>query len=233
MSKTAFRSRSIAAIILLFLILSPLQDSIDLQRRRMGFERRLMLMPGQVAGNLILGGFKGLAADLLWLQVESLFHSGQHYKMLPLFQSITFLQPKFITPWAVGGWHMAYNISVKAKNEEEKQFWIKHGVDFLAEGIKNNPERYDLYFELGWTYFNKVKDYANAVKYFELAAKFPRPEYVDDVLAHAYEENGQIKEAIATWERILAGPDTPFRQIAARMLSRLKKYGTTKVETYQ
>lgn len=226
MTKNRYRSASIAAIILLFLLLSPFQDKIDLQRKQMGFEQRLLLMPGQVTGSLVLGGFKGLAADLLWLQVEDLFHSGQSYKMLPIFKSVTFLQPKFITPWAVGGWHLAYNISVMAKDPKEKEAWIQAGVDFLKEGISYNPERYDLYFELGWTLFHKVKNYSESVKYLELARKFPRPDYVDDVLAHAYEKNGQIDRAIETWEEI-GKRGSGFSQIAPRMIHSLKTYGST------
>lgn len=226
MTKRTYLNTSIAVIILLFLLLSPLQDKIDLQRKQMGFEQRLLLMPGQVAGSLVLGGFKGLAADLLWLQVEELFHSGQSHKMLPILRSVTFLQPKFITPWAVGGWHLSYNISVMEKDPKEKEAWIQAGIDFLKEGISYNPERYDLYFELGWTFFHKVKNYPEAVRYLEIARKFPRPDYVDDVLAHAYEKNGQIDLAIKTWKEIFRS-DNSFKQIAPRMIKNLKTYGST------
>ncbi|MFA7328886.1 MAG: hypothetical protein WC081_05225 [Candidatus Ratteibacteria bacterium] len=227
MTKITYRNSSIAAIVLLFLLLSPLQNKIDLQRKQMGFEQRLLLMPGQITGSLILGGFKGLAADLLWLQVEELFHSGQSYKMLPILRSVTFLQPKFVTPWAVGGWHLSYNISVMVKDHpEQEKAWIQAGVDFLKEGISYNPERYDLYFELGWTFFNKVKNYAEAVKYLELACKFPRPDYIDDALAHAYEKNGQIDRAMETWKEIINSGNS-FSPTAVRMLHNLKTYGST------
>jgi pentatricopeptide repeat protein len=226
MTRKSYRTASIIVIILLFLLLSPLQDKIDLQRRQMGFEQKLLLMPGQVTGSLVLGGFKGLAADLLWLQIEELFHSGQHYKMLPVLRSVTFLQPKFITPWAVGGWHLAYNISVMEKDPVASEKWIQAGVDFLKEGLSYNPERYDLYFELGWTLFHKVKNYAESVKYLEMARKFPRPEYVDNVLAHAYEKNGQIDKAIELWTDI-SKRGSDFSPLAPRMIHNLKTYGST------
>ena len=226
MTKKRYQNTSVAAVILLFLLLSPLQDKIDLQRKQMGFEQRLLLMPGQVAGSLVLGGFKGLAADLLWLQVEDLFHSGQSFKMLPLLKSVTFLQPKFITPWAVGGWHLSYNISVMTEDPKEKEAWIQAGIDFLKEGITYNPERYDLYFELGWTFYHKVKNYAEAVKYLELACKFPGPDYLPNVLAHAYEKNGRIDQAIETWKEI-GRSRSNFRDLAPRMIHNLKTHGST------
>ena len=228
MTRRTYRNASVATVILLFLLLSPLQDKIDLQRKQMGFEQRLLLMPGQVAGSLVLGGFKGLAADLLWLQVETLFHSGQSHKMLPVLRSVTFLQPKFITPWAVGGWHLSYNISVtfKDKEPEEEAAWIQAGIDFLKEGITYNPERYDLYFELGWTFYHKVKNYAEAVRYLELACKFPGPDYLPNVLAHAYEKNGQIDRSIETWKEIIRSGNS-FGRIAQRHIRNLKTYGST------
>jgi len=210
--------------LLLYLPVYFLQISIDYSKKLERIETGLLLMPGQIAGSLVLSGFKGLAADLLWLNVENYWHSGQHYKMLPLFEAVAWLQPHYITVWAVGGWHMAYNIYVAVKTEEEKQYWYNQGIKFLKKGVSYNPDKYDLYFETGWTYYHKGKDYPNAVKYFEKAIKYPHPEYVDDVLAHAYEKNGQIKKAIETWEYVRDNYPT-FRSVAIRMIYDLKTKG--------
>jgi len=269
-------------------------------------------MPGQVAGSLVLGGFRGIAADLLWLNVEDFWHKGQHYKMLPLLDSVSWLQPQYITVWAIGGWHMAYNIyaNVGGKSDElEKQlnekiqgagkglqnalkpiikisgeihelkencdsyngrgmpekdipgliarldnykaslealqkngdiqpfaetvmqladiareqlFWYAKGVTFLKRGVSYNPEKYDLYFELGWTYFHKGKDYANATRYLEKAVRFPHPAYVDNVLAHAYELNDEPDKALKEWEKQLNGG---FSSIAERAIHAIKTEG--------
>lgn len=296
--------RLFIALILLIPI-GFLQVSIDYSKKIENLESNLLLMPGQMAGSLILSGFKGLAADLLWLNIENYWHSGQHYKMLPLLEAIAWLQPNYIVVWAVGGWHMAYNIfsNVRARGEvlnsqlekllkdvsdknkkelflniskeiknlieglardykktdkkieeyykitdncfknieifqDDKEykkiydnlcelikvpvemlFWYKNGISFLKKGIAYNPDRYDLYFELGWTYYHKGNDYPNAVRYLEKAIKFPHPEYVDDVLAHAYEKNGQIDLAIKQWEKLLG---TSFESIAKRAIETLK-----------
>ncbi|MCX7917253.1 MAG: hypothetical protein N2589_03910 [bacterium] len=294
--------------ILLFIPIGFLQVSIDYTRKVEDLESDILLMPGQIAGSLILSGFKGLAADLLWLNIENYWHTGQHYKMLPLLEIIAYLQPTYIVVWAVGGWHMAYNIYAnvrsrgnslieeiekrlpkiedktkielldKVKNDiknlieglmrdyvktedkiaeyinianknyqkieifkdkkeykeiydlfynlinvpVEMLYWYTNGVSFLKKGITYNKDRYDLYFELGWTYYHKGMDYPNAVKYLEKAVKFPHPEYVDDVLAHAYEKNGQIDLAIKQWEKLLG---TGFDYIAKRAIHSLKTTG--------
>jgi len=298
--------------LLLYIPLGFLQVSIDYTRKVEDLESGLLLMPGQVAGSLVLSGFKGMAADLLWLNIENYWHSGQHYKMLPLLESIAWLQPHYITVWAVGGWHMSYNIfaevksgkeklmkeykeKVKKLSEKEKKnlqkilaigdrtiyliknlglkegiqedkipellsemnnyeyflnnyryekeskdaffveavkqfvacvkemlYWYTQGTEFDKKGVAYNPDRYDLYFETGWTYYHKGKDYKNAVRYLEKAVKFPHPDYVDDVLAHAYEKNGQMDMAMKEWEKLL---NTGFKDIAERALQELKTKG--------
>ncbi|MCD6407926.1 tetratricopeptide repeat protein [bacterium] len=293
--------------LILYIPLGFLQVSIDYTRKLEELESGLLLMPGQMAGSLILSGFKGLAADLLWLNIENYWHTGQHYKMLPLFEAVAWLQPHYITVWGVGGWHMSYNIfaevrgrernlskmyekKMKQLSEKEKEnlkkvieirdrlkklvdklslsigmeetripklleeisryenilnnfkgsekeneivelvkplisivremiYWYTQGIKFLKKGIAYNPERYDLYFELGWTYYHKGKDYKNSVRYLERAIKFPHPDYVDDLLAHAYEKTGQIDLAIKQWEKLL---NTGFKTIAERAIKVLK-----------
>lgn len=208
--------------VLLYIPLGFLQVHIDYRRKLEDLEARLMLMPGQVAGSLVLSGFRGVAADLLWLNIEDLWHKGHTHKLLPLFDSVAWLQPKYITVWAVGGWHMAYNIYAAVEDPEEKQFWYQQGVDFLKKGIAYNSEKYDLYFELGWTYYHKGEDYPNAVRYLENAAKFPGPDYVQSLLAHAYELNGQVDKAVEQWTKVL---DTTFAPIARRALKAINKDG--------
>jgi tetratricopeptide (TPR) repeat protein len=296
----------------LYIPLGLLQVKIDYNRKIEDLEGRLLLMPGQVAGNLVLGGFRGIAADLLWLNIEDFWHKELHYKMLPLFDSVSWLQPKYITVWAVGGWHMSYNIfaDIGGKTEKlkkqmddgllnlsetekraaqpvlkiaegvnklkedfqdynsigmpeneipkitaridrydaeleelqkntgiqplveigrsmvsiprEQLFWYNKGINFLKRGVAYNPEKYDIYFELGWTYYHKGKDYKNASRYLEKAIKFPHPEYVDSVLAHAYELNGEADKALAQWEKQL---DSGFKTIAERAVRAIKKDG--------
>ncbi len=315
MKKNKINSKNWVFLFLALLLYIPvgfLQVSIDYTRKVEDLESGLLLMPGQIAGSLVLSGFKGIAADLLWLNIENYWHSGQHYKMLPLLESIAWLQPHYITVWAVGGWHMSYNIfaevrdakqnlikkykeKIKKLSEKEKKniekllaignrttyliknlglkegiqedkipellselnnyeyylnnyryeknsknaffveavkqfvacvkemlYWYTQGIEFDKKGVAYNPDRYDLYFETGWTYYHKGKDYKNAVRYLEKAVKFPHPDYVDDCLAHAYEKNGQVDMAMKQWKKLL---NTNFKDIAKRAIKELKTKG--------
>ena len=111
--------------ILLYIPLSILQIKIINPRKAMeNLESRILLMPGQMAGSLVLSGFKGIAADLLWLNIEDFWHKGQHYKMLPLFDAVSWLQPEYVSVWAIGGWHMSYNI-FHVITEDTKEFYAE------------------------------------------------------------------------------------------------------------
>ncbi len=128
--------------LLLYIPLGFLQVSIDYSKKVEELESGLLLMPGQVAGSLVLSGFKGLAADLLWLNIENYWHSGQHYKMLPLLEAIAWLQPHYINVWAVGGWHMSYNIFAEVR--DAKQNLIKEyneKVKKLSEKEKKSLQK--------------------------------------------------------------------------------------------
>jgi tetratricopeptide (TPR) repeat protein len=184
-------------------IIVPLQININELRLKEGLVERLVLLPGDMVSSVILGGFRGVAADILWLRSDMYFHMGQWYKVLPIYRTITYLQPHFIQVWSVAGWHMAYNIYHEAK-DEDKPKWLEGGLNFLKEGITQNPHRYELYFETGWTYFHKAQNYDEAIKYFRRCISFEHPDYIDRMIAHAFLKKGDIESAYREWQRIVA-----------------------------
>lgn len=200
MVRSSFLIISVAVLILGLVL--PLQMNLNERRLSEGLVERLVLLPGDMVSSVILGGFRGVAADILWLRTDMYFHQGQWYKVLPLYRTITFLQPHFIQAWSVAGWHLAYNIYHEAR-EEDKPKWLEAGLNFLKEGIIYNPDQYELYFETGWTYFHKAQNYDEAIKYFRRAIRFPHPDYIDRMIAHAFLKKGDIKQACEEWRRIV------------------------------
>ncbi|MCL5674634.1 MAG: hypothetical protein M1501_02665 [Candidatus Omnitrophica bacterium] len=207
--------------LLLFIPLGFIQNQINYETIAYDLQTNLLLMPGE-AGDMVLAGFKGIAADLLWINVENYWHTGQHFKMIPLFNMVTYLQPHWILAWSLGGWHMAYNVAADVKTVQGKYYWYQQGVQYLKRGVSYNPNKYDLYFELGWTYYNKGLDYSNSVRFLKQAVMYPCPSYVRDVLAHAYEKNGEINKAMEEWQKLLK---TDFKGVAKRMIYDLKTRG--------
>lgn len=194
---------AIGGIFLLFIFIYSLQSDIDLIRTREGLWQNLVLMPGEIINEFVLSGFSGLAADMLWIEADEYWHKGEWQRAFPLYRTVTWLQPNFIDAWSIGGWHLAYNMYAYTKDPEMKKYFLEAGINFLKEGILANPNKYQLYFELGWTYFHKAEDYDSAIRYFRRAVKFEHPHYIDRLIAHAYRKKGDIAAEFREWQRCL------------------------------
>ncbi|MDD5644067.1 MAG: hypothetical protein PHO00_01295 [bacterium] len=233
----------IFVIIFMLAVLYYIQLKIINMREEEKLYSRIYLRPGEQVTGVLLGGFRGIAADILWIQIDEYWHHGQWYKCLPLYKAVAYLQPNFLDVWSIGGWHMAYNICYEAgvspyrtieERIKDQYFWVQQGLDFLKTGIEHNPDVFNLYFELGWTYFNKVKDYRNAARYFKDAARYDCPLYVKRMYAHALYESGDIEGAKKTWKEMmnemnakekkapLKSQETFHRNIAERFYNNIK-----------
>lgn len=147
-------------------------------------------------------GVREVLASLMWVQADDYFHRGEYRPIISMVKQITAIDPHQLDVYATGAWHMAYNFMDKRL--------IENGVEFLADGCKNNPAVYDLFFERGYMHYDKTKDYPAAVASYEEAAqkktttgKRVPPSYVRHQLAHAMEKMGDIDRCVAQWERNL------------------------------
>lgn len=170
-------------------------------------------------------GFRQVAANFVWLQVDRFWHEGMMHRMIPLMKTCVVLDPHFVDAYLLGAWHLSYNVTAKMTDtaqalrewdpefracvgEKERYYYI--AANFLKDGIRNNPRNYKLYFDLGFAvYSEKLKDYPNAVKYLEEAVRQPHERWVPRMLYKNYELNGQFAQAKQGWENyIKAFPDT-------------------------
>jgi hypothetical protein len=103
----------------------------------------------------MIGGFRGLVADALWLRAEDLKREHEWDKLKAVVDMITKLQPHFLSIWTFQGWNLAYNVSVEWDAPEDKYTWIKNGILFLREGVSKNRRRPDLIWDTAWTYYHK------------------------------------------------------------------------------
>lgn len=211
----------------LLLALRPLQRNIDQQRLYDGLAEPLpvemiqKIQPEAVTGLVMgaaLGGFRGIAADILWMKMDEYWHGGFWDRMVPLLRTVTLLDPHFLTAWDTAGWHFLYNLTVEADTkitdagkrgdeaarqqwQRERQKFVDNGLAVYKEGVAWNPDKYDLYMELGWSYFDKLDDYDNAAIWLKKAARIPgHPDYVERVLAHGYERKPDFDESLAWWD---------------------------------
>lgn len=169
-------------------------------------------------------GLQELAADFLWLTMNHHYLEQHFAKMIPYLRTITWIDPHFLKAYRLGAWNFIYNMTVEADSLFQKEMYKRAGIALLEQGIQNNPDSYELYFELGWTYYQKLRQYDLAIKYFSLARKYERPPYVDRMLAHAYEKNGQLLEAWKLWRELLKDKGQKnFRDDIKKNIDRLEK----------
>lgn len=158
-------------------------------------------------------GMREAVAGILWARADEFFHNGEYEAIPPIVRVVTWLDPHQLDVYSTGAWHLDYNFVDKEQRSDRR--YIPPAIALLKEGIVNNPDLYDLYFELGWMHYQqKIKDYNNAAYWIGEAAKrdsrdpntgdkLPRPGFVDRMLAHAYERIGDIEKAEKLWRKAL------------------------------
>lgn len=173
-------------------------------------------------GNIFFG-FRKMAANLLWLQVDTYFHSGENHLLLPTLRTVVALDPQFVEAYRIGAWHMSFNITAKMDPTPEaakvysrrfdayvgtRETYIYEGIDLLKLGIKNNSRNYALYFDLGFMiYSEKLMDYENAAKYLKEAVRYRHEPFVARTYYRTLLQNEQYAESKEGWEYYLANYD--------------------------
>lgn len=106
---------------------------------------------------VVLGGFRGILTDILWLRASYLQEEGKYFELLQLSDWITKLEPRCTDIWAFHAWNMAYNVSVMMSEPEDRWRWVRNGIQLLRdEGLRYNPGDPELYWEIGWMFQNKI-----------------------------------------------------------------------------
>lgn len=150
---------------------------------------------GQLGFLAALSGFRSLVADVIFIQAHVAWERTEWGRVLLLFREATTLQPRSILFWDMAAWHMAWNASVAALNDPSQpnetlrrraqQQYIELGKDFLERGIRNNPDRPQLYESLARLYQDKLNDHAAAARLYAHAARLPdAPEYDERFAAY-------------------------------------------------
>lgn len=218
------------------------EDFLRLAReRKLRFAQDIQYAEAQAGGvnvfNLFFG-FRKVAANLLWIEVDRYWHQGNTYRMITLMRTCVALDPQFIDAYLIGAWHLAYNATAKMPDTPwpqrewssqygaclgEKERFYYFAVDYLKDGIRHNPRNSRLFFDLGFSlYKQKLKDYANAVKYLTEAVALPHEQYVPRQMFLCLELNGQYEEALAGWkDYAMRFPDSTIAQdVAPRFILR-------------
>ena len=193
------------------------------------------VLSAQGISGILFGGFRGMIAGITWMYIDSLWHQARFYKLPPLYEFMTTLQPDFIDGWIMGGWHMAYNMSLelpKVKNlspalrQKLELQWVYKGIQFLKSGAAMNPKNASLPFEIGWTYYHRLNNYKDAVPWFDNSAALnPEDGLPLRLSAYATEKSGSPQTALKKWLELKQHPSytlTYSKNIIDRNILRLQ-----------
>ena len=138
---------------------------------------------GQMGFLAALSGFRSPLAAFLWIEAHAAWEKTEWGRMAGLFNTVTTLQPRSILYWDMAAWHMASNASVAAMQDTKQpseplriraqRQYFNLGKEFLERGIRNNPDRYELYLQLGVLLRDKFEDHDAAAAAFLRASEFP------------------------------------------------------------
>lgn len=196
-----------------------LQPALDLSERL-----------GQNAFIAILGGFRSVVADFLFIDAEVAWENTDWPHLLLRLRQVTTLQPHVPMFWDTAGWHMAWNAGTAALRDESKPLalrkrihaeYIELGRDFLQHGVANNPRSAQLYEALARLYRDKLHDHARAAENFAKAAQLPGAAAYDERFG-AYELSqcpGREREA---YEKLRELYDRGEKERLPTLIKRLK-----------
>ena len=113
--------------------------------------------PGLAFTTMALGGFRGLISNWLWMRASDLQEDDKFFEAVQLSDWITRLEPHFSQVWVHEAWNMAFNISVKFKDFEDRWRWVRRGIELLRdEGLRYNPNDVLIHRELAWFFQFKM-----------------------------------------------------------------------------
>ena len=215
----------------------PLEHAVskahrDLHFRTVDFNLGLREQVGHAGFIAALSGFRSLVADALFIQAHVAWERTEWGRVLFLFRQVTTLQPRALSFWDMAAWHMAWNASTAAFNDrtqprlalrlKAQREYFDLGRDFLQRGIRNNPDRPQLYEALARLYRDKYNDHEHAAEFFASAAGLPEaPSYTKRFAAYELAQcPGREREA---YERLLTLYRAGAKEQVPTLLRRLKE----------
>jgi hypothetical protein len=168
-------------------------------------EERLYLPHAEIVRRLSLG-HEGLTADMYWLRTVQYFGSKrrdtirENFDLLePLLRMTTALDPGMLLAYRFGAIFLSEAQPV-GPGETGK------ALDLLDEGIRCNPDAWQLLFDKGFIYFWQLKDYRRAAEWFERGSRHRgAPEWLGGLAAFAREHQGDIETARFLWTKQYEG----------------------------
>ena len=198
--KPSQRITAIASVLLVACLLTSVFALRELDRLRTGntLQEVLYIPSPKVLKRLSLG-YDGLLADVYWTRAVQYFgsrhHAGaRHYALLaPLLEITTGLDPHLTIAYEFGANFLAPQPPNGAGMPER-------AIEIEEYGIRNNPDDWRLYYNLGFIYYMDLQDYAKAADAFARGSKVPGAHpFLKIMAAQMAEHSGELEMARLMW----------------------------------
>ncbi len=204
-----------AAVLVALLVFSARSvETLALEKTDM----EVLYLPSSAFMKTVSLGYSNLVSDLLW------FKAVQYYGGYMLARNginlfthlaglVTDLDPKF---------REAYKLGALIITEDLGEY--EEGVKLMEKGLKNNPGDFWLTYEMGFLHYLGGRNYAEAKRYFLLAASLPgADERAARFAADAAARGGDFESGIALWKDLASNSDDKYiRELAERYIQKLQ-----------
>lgn len=165
-------------------------------------------------------GYNGLVADIYWTRAVQYFGRkhvlrSQEYKLLaPLLNITTQLDPHLTVAYQFGAIFLTQPPPNGAGDPDA-------AIKLVQYGIRENPDDWHLYYNLGFIYYLEKKDYADAAQAFEQGSKVPNAHpFLKLLAARMAERGGDLETARILWT--MTYEDSKDKDIKANAVSHLQ-----------
>lgn len=162
---------------------------------------------GLVVG--VLGGFRAIMADFLWIRTHTIWERKDRAKLDAMIRLVTTLDPRPDFFWINGSRMIAYDVpNWRIREEggyddvpEVRQQAIdleqsEQALDLLDQALEFHPDQAKLYLEKGQIYLNRLKDAPNAAKWFLKASEQKdAPYFAARIYGELLRKQGKNEEA--------------------------------------
>lgn len=136
---------------------APLKTKMKEVRGDSGESPLQAMEPGVFMGTLLMGPFRSLAVNYLWVKADKMRLQGKFFQEKALLELISRLQPYLPEIWIANGYNQVYNISLSFRDKERQWEWIQSGMKFLKKGVDLNPQNSDLRFDLAYYAYHRLR----------------------------------------------------------------------------
>jgi tetratricopeptide (TPR) repeat protein len=188
-----------SALLLICMVASVLLlRQVDRMRSGATLQDVLYISSPKVLKRLSLG-YDGLLADIYWTRAVQYFGSNhfagaRHYDLLaPLLEITTTLDPHLTVAYEFGANFLAPKPPNGAGMPER-------AVELAEFGIRNNPNDWRLYYDLGFIYYMDLKDYTHAADAFARGSRVPGAHpFLRVMAAQMAQHGGELAMAQMMW----------------------------------